>query len=181
MIKTECRWVSYIVISLLLWCVLYMCACLPSCNGPALNECQLALVQAWAPMRSIDTSLGLDCLVSMQPWSCSLITPALRPRTAVQTTLHWGWPDATKHHPHAPTSTPFHTPLLSYIGCKEVWTYMHSRTHRDLCTGTYMWKYTKVYVNFFMHVCFYISYTEGNTATSGYSFGVSERNGQKLY
>lgn len=90
-----------------------MCVC-SSCSGPALNECQLALVQAWAPMRPIDTSLGLDCLVSMQPWSCSLITLALRAWTVLQTTLHWGWLDPTKQwEPH-----PSYTPCLSALDAK---------------------------------------------------------------
>lgn len=70
--------VESLILSSASFCRVSVCICSPR-RGPALNECQLALVQAWAPMWPIDTSLGLDCLVSMQPWSCSLITPALRP------------------------------------------------------------------------------------------------------
>ena len=95
-------------------CGAFVCIC-SSCSGFALNECQLVLVQAWAPTWSIDTSLGLDCLVSMQPWSCSLITPALRPWTVLQTTLHWGWPDPTKQWP---PSLPHLLPL--YIRHKDL-------------------------------------------------------------
>lgn len=123
-----------------------VCVCSP-CSGPALNECQLALVQAWAPMWPIDTSLGRDCLVSMQPWSCSLITPALRPWTSLQTTLHWGWSDPTKQwHPTTtspktlqlpPDITPHHHDTMLHQMQKCSHMHIHRRIYKHASTQMY--------------------------------------------